>query len=266
MSLPTACLAREDARPALTPNGLARASTGLAPVSNPPFVHRIVNRVALTCFLLFALLATRPLETSGQVGVPVTDVGNLGIELIHNLQQDRLTADAVFNLLQIYQSMQKTPDPVWRNIHDDLRAMDMLSQLEGALGYSDPALQADLERLFPGTPGYAGPWPAASTEGLVRIGATARQSARALQHQQIAWTHAADVLDRYHRDLTRIFGPQSTTDLLLQLDAFALDEWQLIRQLLAQETVLHVAASTHRTNWRLQTARTLHQLLGQPPP
>lgn len=191
--------------------------------------------------------------------VPVTDVPNLVLEAVHNLEQDDLTEDVVFKVLQIYVTMRRLDDRSWRDVGAPLDAMRTAAQASNALGYGREDLAAMFAETFPGTAGYAGPWYRAKRDVVAQLAQTGQAYASNLNRQYDLWTAAHAQLNRYRSDLEAMLGPQEAYDVLLALGVFEVDEWRLMRQLMMQDLTLHAALGSEAINDDLQRARTLWQ-------
>ena len=220
---------------------------------------------ATACALvLLQSIAIAPVRAQA---LPVTDVPNLTLEVVHNLNQDGLTADVVFKVLQIYITMRRLDDLAWRDVNAPLDAMRTAAQASDALGYGRSDLAALFAETFPGTAGYADSWYLEKRDVVRRLAHTGQNYAANLQRHHALWKAAQTELNRYRADLEAMLGPQEAYDVLLTLGVFEADEWRLMRQLMMQELTLHAALESDAVNEEIQRARTLWtSLTGAPRP
>jgi hypothetical protein len=215
----------------------------------------------LACALLIAPIFA-PVRAQA---LPVTDVPNLTLEVVHNLDQDGLTRDVVFKVLQIYISMRRLDDFSWRDVNAPLDAMRAAAQAGDALGYGRSDLADLFAETFPGTAGPAGPWYLEKRDVVERLSQTGQNYAANLQQHYALWKAAQAQLTRYREDLEAMLGPQEAYDVLLALGVFEADEWRLLRQLMMQELTLHAALGSEAVNEEIQRAQTLWTSLAGAP-
>jgi hypothetical protein len=220
----------------------------------------------MVCALCLLGFLTAP-PASAQVGVPVTDVANVALEVTHNIQQDALTEDVVFKVLQIYATLRRLDHHPWRDINGDLDEMRSAAGGGAALGYGEETLEAVLEDVFPGTVGYTEPWYLEKRDVVDRLRTTAQRYSANLQRQYELWKGAHGVLDRHRRDLEDLIGQQEAYDVLLSMGVFEVDEWRLMRHLMVQELTLQAILESETVNENAQRSRTVwRSLAGDGPP
>ena len=215
--------------------------------------------LSMSPFLICLLFCLGGPPARAQVGVPVTDVANLALEVAHNLEQDALTEDVVFKVAQIYIAMRRLDNLRWRDITVPLEIMR--ASADGALGYGRDDLGEVFQSTFPGTPGSAGPWYLEKRGVVERLEETSLAYAENLPRQYEIWEAAATQVETYRRDLERILGPQEAYDILLALGVFEVDEWRLMRQLALQELALHTTLGSERVNEHIQSTQSLWRSL-----
>jgi len=225
------------------------------PVSSS--LQRAGRRVRLvTCVLsVIGFLAVPP--AFAQIGVPVTDAANVVLEVTHNIQQDGLTDDVVFKVLQIYTTLRRLDHHPWREIDDRLELMREAAGAGGAIGYGEEALETVFGEAFPGTAGYAGPWYLERRDVVGRLRTTAQTYSANLQRQYELWKEARVELTRHRRDLENLLGQQEAYDILLSLGVFEVDEWRLVRHLMIQELTLQAVSGSEAVNEDAQRNRTV---------
>jgi len=216
----------------------------------------------MVALALVVISGTHPVRAQA---LPVTDVPNLTLEVVHNLDQDGLTRDVVFKVLQIYISMRRLDDLAWRDVNAPLDAMRTAAQAGDALGYGRSDLADLFAETFPGTAGYAGPWYLEKRDVVERLTQTGQNYAANLQRHYALWKTAQAQLNRYREDLEAMLGPQEAYDVLLALGVFEADEWRLLRQLMMQELTLHAALGSDAVNEEIQRTRTLWTSLAGAP-
>lgn len=196
-------------------------------------------------------------ECRGQGGVPVTDVANLALEVVHNGEQDDLTDDVVFKVLQIYVTLRRADDLAWQDVEGTLDAMRLVAEAGDALGYGRADLVAVFEEVFPGAPGYVDAWYEARRDVAGRLLETADNYALNLRAQYESWAASHEQIEQYRSAIESMLGQQEAYDVLLALGVFEAGEWRLMRQLMMQDLTLQAALGSEEVNDKVQRMRTL---------
>jgi len=206
-----------------------------------------------------------------QVGFPVTDPSNAAQEAVLVLWQEWIKDDAVDKLIELYDQHRRlgafhSGSFDWRDVELELLLLELTSESDGAFGYGLPDLKARLRARFPGTEGFS----ASTLEGIRQQAECHLQTARNQvqtyrQHYELI-RDSRDRMENYWAELQGIVGEQQAFDLLLAMGVLEGEELTLTRQLLAQDLLLTITASSGHASDKALRIRTLTEGIAGPLP
>lgn len=205
--------------------------------------------------------ATAPASRAQSIGVPVTDVVNLAFEVAHNMDQDDLTEDVLFKVLEIYLAMRKLDDLGWRDVDGPIEAMRLAAEAGEAFGYGREDIALLLAETFPGEFGYAEDWYIEKRGVVEREMQTVQNYAANLRTHYESWEEAHERIEFYRDEIESLLGVQEAYDVLLALGVFETDEWRLVRQMMMQDLTLQAVVGSDDVNEKVQRMRTLRDSL-----
>jgi len=212
-----------------------------------------------------------PQTAAAQVGFPVTDPANAAQEAALVLWQEWMKDDAVDKLVELYNQHRRlgsfhSGSFDWRDVELELLLLELAAESDGAFGYGLPDLKARLQARFPGTEGFSGSTLEGIRRQVERHLQTARNQAGTYRQHYELIRDSRQRMEDYWVDLQGIVGEQQAFDLLLAMGVLEGEELTLTRQLLAQDLLLTITASSGRASDKALRIRTLRQGISAPLP
>ena len=218
--------------------------------------------LALLLIGLSAGIGSKP--AAAQAGLPVTDFENAAQEAALVLWQEWIKDDAVDKLVELYNQHRRlgsfhSGSFDWRDVELELLLLELAAESDGAFGYGLPDLKARLQARFPGTEGFS----ISTLEGIRRQTRrhlqTARNQARGYRKHYELIRDSRDRMANYWAELQGLLGEQQAFDLLLAMGVLEGEDLTLTRQLLAQDLLLTITASSGRSSDKALRIHTLRQ-------
>jgi len=156
-------------------------------------------------------------------------------------------------------ALKKLANPNWRDITPTLSQVDALMRQTNALGYSLATLDAQFQRVFPGTaiPGSA---VQPMTQQSDRTLATLRNVLDAVSRSTQAIPTGLARLHAMKQQLTTVQGHEAALELGTTVSTYAAEELTLLRQQLAAQVNAEAVYYAHQINQAAQ-ARASEQAL-----
>jgi hypothetical protein len=234
--------------------------------------HFCFSRTICLALLLACLSAgIGPRLAAAQAGFPVTDVENATQETALVLWQGWIKKDAINKLTQLYDQQRRleifhSGSFNWRDVELELLVLELTSESGGAFGYGLPDLKARLQARFPGTEGFS----TSTLEGIRKQAGrhlqTARNQVQTYRQQYELIRDSREQMESLWAELQGIVGEQQAFDLLLAMGVLEGEELTLTRQLLAQDLLLTITASSGRASDKALRIRTLTEGIAGPLP
>ena len=212
-----------------------------------------------------------PRPAAAQIGFPVTDPSNAAQEAVLVLWQEWIKDDAVDKLIELYDQHRRlgafhSGSFDWRDVELELLLLELSAEADGAFGYGLPDLKARLRARFPGTEGFSGSTLEGIRQQAGRHLQTARNQIQTYQQHYELIRDSRDRMEEYWSELQGIVGEQQAFDLLLAMGVLEGEELTLTRQLLAQDLLLTITASSGHASDKALRIRTLTQGIAGPLP
>lgn len=229
-----------------------------------PWGSRSICLALLLMACLTAGVCSRP--AVAQVGFPVTDPANAAQEAALVFWQERITGDAVDKLIELYDQHRRLGTFDWRDVELELLLLEHASEADGAFGYGLPDLKARLQARFPGTEGFSSSTLEGVRQQAERHLRTARNQIQTYRRHYELIRDSRHRMEEYWSDLQGIVGEQQAFDLLLAMGVLEGEELTLTRQLLGQDLLLTITASSGHASDKALRIRTLTQGIAGPLP